>query len=147
MIKPLDMGRIGEVIRIWLEANEDAHSFVPEEYWKQHVAHIRRALPEATVHVYEEKDEIQGFVGIIQGSYIAGLFVSIDHQGRGVGEKLLNRCKRDHDFLSLDVYAKNERAISFYRKHGFQRRDEKMNGDTKEVEYSMTWESSTPQHL
>jgi ribosomal protein S18 acetylase RimI-like enzyme len=139
MIKELDTSKIDDVMKIWLETNISAHDFISKEYWEANYDLVKKALAEATVFVYEEGDEIRGFIGIIDESYIAGLFVSNQYQNEGIGSKLLKKCKEDYSVLSLDVYAKNIKAVNFYRKHGFKIKEEKENDETNEKEYSMIW--------
>jgi ribosomal protein S18 acetylase RimI-like enzyme len=100
-------------------------------------------LPCSEILVIEE-DVICGFIGITDKSYIAGLFISKQFQGRGYGTILLEECQKHHSVLILNVYAKNTQAINFYHKHGFKITDEKKNSDTNEVEYTMQWSAYTP---
>lgn len=139
MIKELDTSKIDDVMKIWLETNISAHDFISKEYWESNYDLVKKALPEATVFIYEEGDEIRGFIGIIEEAYIAGLFVSNQYQNEGIGSELLKKCKKDYSILSLDVYAKNIKAVNFYTKHGFKIKKEKENDETNEKEYSMIW--------
>ncbi|HHT97721.1 MAG TPA: N-acetyltransferase [Clostridiales bacterium] len=139
MITELDISRIGDIMKIWIEENINAHDFISEDYWKTNYAFVKKALPDATVFVYEDKEEIKGFIGIVEKSYIAGLFVLNKYHSNGIGSDLLERCKQEYPVLKLDVYAKNLKAVSFYRKHGFKIEEEKENDETKELEYSMIW--------
>ncbi|WMM25236.1 N-acetyltransferase [Tissierella sp. MB52-C2] len=139
MIKELNKSKIDHIMKIWLEENISTHDFISKDYWKTNYEFVKNALPESTVLVYEDGGEIKGFIGIIENSYIAGLFVSNKYQNEGIGSKLLERCKEDYFVLSLDVYAKNLKAINFYKKHGFKVKKEKENDETKEKEYSMIW--------
>ncbi len=139
MIKELDISKIDNIMRIWIEENINAHDFISKDYWETNYDYVKSALPDATVFVYEDNDEEKGFIGIVESSYIAGLFVSQKYQSNGIGGELLKRCKQEHSILKLDVYAKNIKAVNFYKKHGFKIEQEKENEDTKEVEYSMVW--------
>lgn len=139
MIKELEISKIDHVMKIWLEVNISAHEFILEDYWKSNYDYVKNILPEARVLVYEDNGEIKGFIGIIENSYIAGLFVSTQYQNEGIGSKLLEKCKEEYSNLRLDVYAKNLKAINFYKKHGFEIEKQKENNDTKEIEYSMIW--------
>jgi ribosomal protein S18 acetylase RimI-like enzyme len=140
MIKPFEISRLSELMHIWLEANIEAHSFIPDKYWKDNFASTKRLLPEAEVWVYEEEKEIKGFIGITDKSYIAGLFVVPRYRSEGVGGALLERCKQRYPRLKLNVYIRNEKAVKFYRRHGFRVEQESENGETHEKEYSMSWE-------
>ena len=139
MIKEFDISKIDNIMRIWIEENTKAHDFISKDYWEKNYDYVKKVLPDATVFVYEDNDEIKGFIGIVENSYIAGLFVSYKYQSNGIGEELLKRCKQEYSILKLNVYAKNIKAVNFYKKHGFKIEQEKENIDTKEVEYSMVW--------
>ena len=139
MIKELDISRIDDIMKIWIEENINAHDFIPKDYWEKNYDYVKKVLPDATIFVYEDNDEIKGFIGIVQSLYIAGLFVSNRYQSSGIGGELLKRCKQECSILELDVYAKNLKAINFYKKHGFKIEQEKENEETKEAEYSMVW--------
>lgn len=139
MIKKLDTSKIDEIMKIWLEENINAHDFILEDYWTSKYDFVKNALPEANVFVYEDNDEIKGFIGILDKSYIAGLFVSNKYHFNGIGRKLLEKCKQECPVLKLDVYAKNIKAINFYKKHGFKIEQQKQNNETNENEYLMTW--------
>lgn len=139
MIKELDVSKIDSVMKIWIEANIIAHDFISEDYWKSNYDFVKKVLPESTVFVYEDDGEIRGFIGIMEKSYIAGLFVANQYQSNGIGSRLIEKCKEYYPVLKLDVYAKNLKAVNFYKKHGFKIEQEKENDETKEIEYSMIW--------
>jgi len=139
MIKEFDQSKIDHIMKIWLEENIKAHDFIPKDYRENNYEYVKTVLPEATVFVYEENNEIKGFIGIMEKSYIVGLFVSNKYQSKGIGEKLLNVCKKEYPTLKLDVYAKNLKAVNFYINHGFKIDQEKIDDETREVEYSMIW--------
>jgi len=138
MVKEFDICKIDEVMQIWLDTNIAAHDFIPKEYWTDNYEIVKTMLPNADILIYEE-DEIKGFIGIVDKTYIAGLFVSKKFQGCGIGTKLIEVCKNRYPILMLDVYVKNDKAVIFYSNHGFRIKEEKENSDTKEVEYTMQW--------
>ena len=47
-----------------------------------------------------------------------GIFVSGEMQSQGIGKILLNYAKDKRNKLLLNVYQKNARAISFYKREG-----------------------------
>ncbi|WP_147820695.1 GNAT family N-acetyltransferase [Salidesulfovibrio onnuriiensis] len=60
----------------------------------------------------------------LQGNYIAELWVHPDHQGKGVGGKLIQAAEehareQGHAHLTLCVYGCNTNAREFYRNKGF----------------------------
>lgn len=57
----------------------------------------------------------------------------------GIGTSLLNKVKEIKNNLTLNVYKKNTNAISFYKKNEFGITSENIDNNTKEIEYTMTW--------
>jgi len=87
MIKEFDISKIDKIMKIWIEENINAHHFISKDYWQANYDYVKAALPHATVFVYEDGDEIKGFIGIVENSYITGLFVSQKYQSQGIGGK------------------------------------------------------------
>lgn len=141
MIRRMDKIDLEAVMKIWLETNIKAHDFIPKEYWRENYDLVKSLLPRADVFVYDDEAGVKGFIGVADKNYVAGLFVSDKCQSKGVGSELLEKCKKKYSTLKLDVYAKNKDAVRFYRKHGFVLVREKENGDTGEVEYTMSWKA------
>lgn len=127
-----------EIVKIWFTANCEAHPFIPESYWKQNLDFVKNQLPHSELYVYRENNEIIGFMGMID-FYIAGIFIKSRHRNQGIGQQFLNEAKQAHDTLSLSVYAKNQIAVKFYKKHGFQLVNEQKDV-TGELEYQLLWE-------
>lgn len=115
MIRELQKLDVNKVADIWLNTNIKAHSFVPAQYWKNNFEMVKEMLLQAEVYVYEDNQKIQGFIGL-NGEFIEGIFVSAENQSQGIGGLLLNYIKNKKPKLSLNVYQKNIRAISFYQR-------------------------------
>jgi len=144
------MTRQGEeaVLAIWLAETTKAHPFIPNVYWAKNFLRVRtQFLPAAETFVDEEDGQIRGFLSLMDGNYIGALFVSSEFQGQGVGSRLLKYVMEDRDELTLNVYAKNQRAVEFYERRGFFREDEGVDEETGEVEYTMSWISSDMEEL
>ena len=139
MIRELQRDDINKVADIWLNTNIKAHSFIPAQYWKGNFKFVKELLLQAEVYVYENNQEIQGFIGL-NGEYIEGIFVSDENQSQGIGERLLNYIKNKKSKLSLSVYQKNSRAISFYQREGFEIQYKDLDKATGEKEYIMLWQ-------
>lgn len=137
MIKKLNINQLDEVMKIWIDTNIDAHNFIPKEYWLNNFDLVKQMLPTADIYVFDENNIIKGFIGIMEQSYIAGLFVKKEYQGEGIGKKLIEYCKSKYEKLELDVFVKNEKALNFYYKNNFIVMDKKINEETKELEYTM----------
>ena len=139
MIRELRKADINKVADIWLDTNIKAHYFIPAQYWKRNFDLVKELLLQATVYVYEDKQEIQVFIGL-SDEYIEGVFVSAEMQSQGIGKILLNYVKEKRNTLFLNVYQKNTRAISFYQREGFEIRCNGIDEATGERDYVMVWQ-------
>ena len=74
MIRDFKPSDLETLITLWYNENITAHSFIKQEYWQSKYDGVKKAMQAANIYVYEESDEIKGFIGIT-GNYIAGLFV------------------------------------------------------------------------
>lgn len=139
MIREFQRDDINKVADIWLDTNIKAHYFIPAQYWKRNFDLVKELLLQATVYVYEDKQEIQGFVGL-SDEYIEGIFVSAEMQSQGIGKIMLNYVKGKRNNLLLNVYQKNARAISFYQREGFEIQCNGIDEATGERDYAMAWQ-------
>lgn len=127
------------LMELWLTGNRQAHDFVKPDYWEAHFNTVREMLPESKIFVAECPDrKIAGFVGM-QDRLIAGLFVDADCRCQGVGKALLERCKQEHSYLKLQVFAKNEGAFRFYQREGFLITKAEVVPEIGAMEYHMAW--------
>lgn len=142
MIRAFREEDLNAVMQLWLNANIQAHDFIPKEYWESCFDMVKDMLPQAEVYVFEdgESSQVIGFIGLME-TYIAGLFVEEQTRSRGVGKQLLDFVKFIKDDLFLHVYEKNERAIGFYLREGFSIQSRSIDEDTGEKELLMVWES------
>ena len=139
MIRELRKVDINKVAEIWLDTNIKTHYFISAQYWKSNFELVKELLLQATVYVYEDKQEIQGFIGL-SNEYIEGIFVSAEMQSQGIGKILLNYVKGKRNKLILNVYQKNTRAISFYQREGFEIQYSGLDEATGENDYVMAWQ-------
>ena len=139
MIRELRKVDINKVAEIWLDTNIKTHYFISAQYWKSNFELVKELLLQATVYVYEDKQEIQGFIGL-SNEYIEGIFVSAEMQSQGIGKILLNYVKGKRNKLILNVYQKNTRAISFYQREGFDIQYSGLDEATGEKDYVMAWQ-------
>ena len=139
MIRELRKADIDIVANIWLDTNITAHYFISAQYWKSNFELVKELLLQATVYVYEDNQEILGFIGL-NDEYIEGIFVSDEMQSCGIGKLLLDYIKDKKVSLRLNVYQKNTRALSFYQREEFNIQCEGFDGATGEKEYPMLWQ-------
>ena len=63
-------------------------------------------------------------------------------RSQGIGKVLLNHAKQMKKRLTLHVYQKNEKALHFYLREGFQIGHEQTDENTGETELLMVWEEN-----
>ena len=127
-------------MQIWLQANLDAHAFIPASFWEAHFEMVRDLLPQAELYVHEDAGtrQIDGFIGLTE-NHIEGIFVVKSARSKGIGKALLDYAKSRKPRLDLSVYQKNERALAFYQREQFIVQSEGIDEDTNEAELQMLW--------
>lgn len=129
-----------KVMTIWTKGNFKAHNFIDKDYWLLNFNRVKdEYLKKSETYVYTEKDEIKGFISIINDGYIGAVYVSIDSLRQGIGRKLINFVKEKYDKLTLNVYEKNVNAVLFYVSLGFVNTKIGIDKETGEKEYKMEW--------
>ena len=138
MIRQLQNKDIDKIMGIWLESTIYAHKFITKEYWNENYNIVKDVyIPMSKTFIYEDNDDIRGFISIINNDFIGALFVEKNYQSQGIGKSLIDYAKNLYDNLSLAVYKENEKALEFYKKMGFKIISENINEDTNCVEYIM----------
>ena len=127
-------------MQIWLQANLDAHAFIPASFWEAHFEMVRDLLPQAELYVHEDAGtrQIDGFIGLTE-NHIEGIFVVKSARSKGIGKALLDYAKSRKPRLDLSVYQKNERALAFYQREQFTVQSEGIDEDTNKAELQMLW--------
>ena len=140
MIRKFETQDLDAVMQIWLQANLDAHAFIPASFWEAHFEMVHDMLPQAELYVHEGEDtrQIDGFIGLTE-NHIEGIFVAKAARSKGIGKVLLEYAKLRKPCLTLSVYQKNERALAFYRREKFVVQSEGIDEDTNEAEIQMLW--------
>lgn len=141
MIRDFKETDIEQIMKLWVNTNIRVHHFIDSSYWIDSFATVKELLPQATVYVYDSNSQIQGFLGLNE-DYIEGIFVDAEYQSRGIGRQLLGYAKERHSKLLLNVYIRNERAVKFYLREGFEILTEQIEEETKERELTMEWKNS-----
>lgn len=52
MIKELEISRIDDIMKIWIEENINAHYFISKDYWEKNYNYVKNVLPNASIFVY-----------------------------------------------------------------------------------------------
>ena len=144
MIRKFESRDLDAVMQIWLHGNLNAHAFIAASFWTEHFEMVRDLLPQAELYVHEDAGtrQIDGFIGLTE-NHIEGIFVAKAARSKGIGKALLDYVKPRRPRLTLGVYQKNERAVSFYFREGFAVQSEQLDEDAGETEYTMSWKRST----
>lgn len=141
MIRAFESSDMNDVLNIWLGASIGAHGFVGKEFWESRVNDMRETyIPDSNTYVFSENGTVKGFFSL-HGDSLAAMFVSPDAQGRGIGQRLMNKAKSLRRKLNLTVYRENEKSIQFYRKCGFKPVEERVDEHTGHIEILMEYGS------
>ena len=140
MIRKFKENDLTAVMQIWLNTNIKAHNFIDSKYWTDNYDMVKNMLPHAEIYVHENDvtKQIDEFIGL-NDDYIEGIFVEQTVQSKGIGKQLLDFVKNIKSSMSLRVYQKNTRAISFYQREQFFIQSKSTDDNTNEKEFIMTW--------
>lgn len=119
---------LDEVMQIWWDVNTEVHDYVPRYIWQQSRGLVRDMLAriiehptaEQVIYVYHDHGTILGFAGITEVRHIEGIYVRADQRSRGIGCKLIRHIAAEREHPYLEVFRRNERAVSFYQRMGFE---------------------------
>lgn len=81
--------------------------------------------PNASIWVAKEEGEVVGFAAASKtddGSWIQKIYIATDHQGSGVGSKLLTQAESwlgTETEIKVGVASYEKDALAFYTKHGY----------------------------
>ena len=141
MIRPATAEEIPGLVDIWLRASIRAHPFIPEAFWSSRAeAMARERLPQAEeLAVLDVADRVIGFAAL-NGDHLEALFIDPEVQSYGHGSRLMAHAMAGHECLSLCVYSRNVRAVSFYHRLGFHAVDQRREPEAGEEETLMCWE-------
>jgi putative acetyltransferase len=131
-----------ELTRIWLQASIKAHHFIPASYWESNTTKMQEIyLPMSEVYIAEDAINIYGFIALVEDT-VAAIFVSPEHQAKGIGKQLISYAQEMRSRLELNVYQENKNSIKFYLASGFRIINEGLDTATNAKEYVMLWEKS-----
>ncbi|HBV4839707.1 TPA: N-acetyltransferase [Klebsiella aerogenes] len=140
MIQKWDATETGPLLELWLESTIYAHPFIAESYWRESLEVVRDVyLPAAATWVWQDDDVLKGFVSVMDSRFVGALFVAPQAIRHGIGRALLDEVKQHYDWLSLEVYQKNVRAVNFYHAQGFRIEDCAWQDDTQHPTWIMHW--------
>lgn len=139
MIRTATSDDIPLLVDIWLRASCKAHDFISTEFWESRAEEMARDhLPHADIHVLDVEGRPIGFAAL-NGDHLEALFIDPSLQSYGYGTHLMAHAMSLHSRLSLCVYSRNVRAVSFYLRLGFHAREVRIDPLTGEEETLMVW--------
>ncbi|WDZ52816.1 N-acetyltransferase [Acinetobacter vivianii] len=131
-----------ELTKIWLQASIKAHHFIPASYWESNITKMQEIyLPMSEVYIAEDAINIYGFIALVEDT-VAAIFVSPEHQAKGIGKQLISYAQEMRSRLELNVYQENKNSVKFYLASGFRVINEGLDTATNAKEYVMLWEKS-----
>ncbi|MBB3190820.1 GNAT family N-acetyltransferase [Halomonas cerina] len=127
------------LVDIWRRAALHAHDFLPAAFWEARVDDmVTRRLPGCEILVLDAGGRVLGFAAL-DGDHLDALYVEPDVQSFGYGAQLLAHAMQGRRRITLDVYTRNVRAVSFYHRMGFTAIGEQADPDSGESETRMEW--------
>lgn len=124
-----DLSRIAEIyvfnnrMNYWPIFKDDGFSFGDLQIVSIIDNYFRKCEILKNIVVYDD-GIIKGFIQM-NGTEICKIYVDTFFQSEGIGKELIEYAIYEHQANNLWALEKNERAISFYKKHGFNLTNEK----------------------
>lgn len=134
MIRKYKQEEIPTLLEIWEQASSLAHPFLSPEFSRMvKSAMEEKYLPDSDTWVYEESNQVVGFISMIENE-IGGLFVLPNHHSKGIGTALIHQVAQFHTELEVEVFEQNKIGRPFYEKLGFKSfKEYTMDGTGQEV--------------
>ena len=86
MIREAQRSELPAILELWLESTTWGHPFIKANYWRDCIPLVRDAyLANAQNWVWEEDGKLLGFVSIMEGRFLAAMFVAPKAVRRGIG--------------------------------------------------------------
>ena len=114
MIREAQRSELPAILELWLESTTWGHPFIKANYWRDCIPLVRDAyLANAQNWVWEEDGKLLGFVSIMEGRFLAAMFVAPKAVRRGIAKALMQYVQQRHPHLMLEVYQKKIKSIDF----------------------------------
>lgn len=111
-----DAGRVGAILSEFI----DQTPWMPRIHTRaEDLGFAGDLIDRGWVTVAEFHDRVVGF-SARDDDMIHALYVDAAHRGQGCGETLLSQMKDNASTLTLWTFQSNDRAQSFYARHGFE---------------------------
>lgn len=109
-----------QTVKMWRDSKERAIGQKEIHSFKNQIDFINQILPvQFQIEVALVSDKIVGMIAYNE-TEISQLYIHLDYQGIGIGQRLLDRAKeKSNGRLTLYTFEVNKKAQRFYEKHGF----------------------------
>ena len=118
------------LIAVWDAAVRETHPVLPARFIEGERAALTEHYFPATETWVADRLGILGFVSVLRGNEIAGLFVTPSEHGQGIGRRLLDAVVKPGAPMIVEVYEPNLEARVFYRKYGFEIVNRRLDEET-----------------
>ena len=109
-----------DLLNVWAQASDLAHSFLSDEFLRQERHNIPNVyLPNAETWVWEAQGRVVGFISLL-GNEVGALFVEPERHRSGIGRALLEHAGTLRGELEVEVFERNQIGRAFYTKMGFE---------------------------
>ena len=137
MIRKAELCDIEELFEIWFTGITQYNKNVTSEFWYSKKEIIKGYLKDKEVFLYEDKDEIKGFLCYEKNESIIALFVKKEFQNMEIGSNLLDYIKKTNEYLNVSILEDNLSCNNFFIKNGFVRKysQNDINTECKEIFY------------
>lgn len=141
MLKELKENDIDNIMRLWKNEFTKSNKAVKNDvlvniYTKTRNKFINNL--NSTI-LYTEDGEIEGFISIDENNEICEILVKQNIRREGIGTILLDNIKKKHKNISAKVSIKNDVAVNFFHKNGFETVNEIIEENTNEKKYLLEW--------
>lgn len=127
-----------KVISLWYQSALNEYKFLPIDYFKSESKILYDNLDLQNILVCDYKDDILGFIGMIDSECISYLYVDNFYQNRGIGTALINELKKDKKVLKVKVF-KEASSVNFFINNDFKIVKEDEDIKTRQKIYYMEW--------
>lgn len=106
---------------LWQAASRVGHPFLGDAVLTRQRRTVGDVyLPGAETILAEDGGMLAGFIGLLDGGRIGGLFVDPARHGQGVGAALVSHAAARKGPLTVEVYEANRGGRAFYARMGFR---------------------------
>ncbi|MRX73931.1 GNAT family N-acetyltransferase [Bacillus lacus] len=129
-----------QTVAMWRKSKEEAIGQEDIHSFENHVHFLKEILVEKyKIELALMNEEVVGII-VYHVSEINQLYIHVDYQGMGIGNRLLAIAKeRSKGKLSLYTFQKNKKAQRFYEKQGFKIVSKGHQNEEKLPDFKYEW--------